>query len=401
MIVIVGGGIVGLVLATALARAQFPVTVVENKLPELAWEQTHLDARVSAINAVSQQILVNLDVWRQVATAAITRLQALRVWDHQGGGEIHFDSADIGEPQLGFIVENRALIKALWENLATFANVTLLCPQQPHKIMQAAGQVQLQLNDQTLIPAELIVGADGSHSWVREEMGVSLRERSYEQQALISVVQTVREHQNTGWQSFLSTGPLGLLPLADSHTAAIVWSNDISAAQRLMELTPMDFNQELSAALNHRLGAISCLTQPKLIPLIMRHAQEYVQPGLALVGDAAHTIHPLAGQGVNLGLLDVAALAQVLSEARQKQQDLGSLRVLRRYQRWRKGNNILMLAAMRGFKELFGYKADWLVRCRSQGLEVTNQLPWVKNFLMRYAIGQQEDLPDLARRSIP
>lgn len=398
MIVIVGGGIVGLVLAAALARANFPVTLVETKLPELQWENSSLDARVSAINAVSQQILVNLDIWQHINPAAITPLWGLTVWDHTGGGEIHFDSADIGEPQLGFIVENRALIKALWAHLAALPQVTLLCPGQPQKIIHNAAQLQLQLADQTLIPAQLIVGADGGHSWVRAEMGVNAHERSYQQQALVAVVHTVRAHQNRGWQSFLPAGPLGVLPLADPQTTAIVWSNTLPEAQRLMALTPLDFNQELSTALTNRLGAMTCLTPPQAIPLMMRHAEDYVQPHLALVGDAAHTIHPLAGQGVNLGLLDAAVLAEVLMTAREKRQDLGSLRVLRRYQRWRKGDNALMLAAMRGFKELFAAQSPWLVHCRSQGLNLTDHAGFLKNVIMRYAIGRSDDLPDLAKQ---
>lgn len=397
MIVIVGAGMVGLVLATALARANFAVTLVETHTPELQWPKNQWDARVSAINAVSQQILLNLEIWSQLSPETYAPLRGLHVWDHQGGGEIHFDSAEIGEKQLGFIVENRALIKALWENLATFKNVSILCPRRPEKIIHTPALLQLQLDDQTLIPAQLIIGADGGHSWVRDEMAVNVKERSYDQQALVAVVHCVRGHQNIGWQSFLPTGPLGVLPLADSQTTAIVWSNTLPSAQRLMALSAMDFNRELSVALNHRLGEMNCLTAPKQIPLVMRHAQDYVQPRCALIGDAAHTTHPLAGQGVNLGFLDAAVLAQVLMEARQKQQDLGSLRVLRRYQRWRKGDNTLMLAAMRGFKELFAADSAWLVQLRSQGLNLTDQAGFIKNAIMRYAMGRQGDLPALAK----
>ena len=396
MIVIIGGGIVGLVLATALARAHFAVTVIESHLADLSAQSARLDARVSAINAVSQQILMNLGVWQQIPSQEYAPLRGLCVWDHLGGGEIQFDSADIGEPQLGFIVQNRALIKALWEKAASMDNLTLLAPEKPAKIIYGATQLQLELTDHRLIPAQLIVGADGSHSWLREEMGVNVDERSYQQQALVAVVQTVRPHQNIGWQSFLPTGPLGVLPLADDHLTAIVWSNTIPTAQRLMTLSSSDFNQELTTALNNRLGMMSSLTTPQLIPLVMRHAQDYVQPRLALIGDAAHTIHPLAGQGINLGLLDAAVLAQVLIEAKDRQQDLGSLRVLKRYQRWRKGDNTLMLAAMRGFKELFASDVRWITQLRSQGLAMTNKMSVIKHLIMRYAMGRHGDLPELA-----
>lgn len=398
MVIVIGGGIVGLVLAAGLAKAQIPVTVVENKLPELQWQPQQFDARVSAINLVSQQILVNLNIWRQLATESVTPLRALQVWDHLGGGEIQFECAEIGKSELGFIIENRALIKALWEHLAACPSVTILCPSRPDKIIYpAGGGVQLILEDQTILPAELIVGADGSHSWVREQMGVKTQERSYEQQALITVVHSVRSHQNTGWQSFLPTGPLGVLPLADNQTSAIVWSNTLAQAQRLMLLSPQDFNQELTQALGSRLGMMTALAPIKQIPLIMRHAEQYVQPYFALIGDAAHTIHPLAGQGVNLGLLDAAVLAQVIAEAHHNRRALGALTVLRRYQRWRKADNTTMLAAMRGFKELFGSSNPWLTQLRSQGLSLTNQLPVIKNLIMRYAVGRSSDLPDLAK----
>lgn len=399
MIVIIGGGMVGLVMAAALARANLPVTVVESRQPILHWEPQSFDARVSAINLVSQRILSNLGIWPQLAASACAPLRGLQVWDHQAGGEIAFDGAEIGAAQLGFIVENRALIKALWEHLQTLPQVTLLCPRQPSQLIQDESGLQLQLDDQSRIAAELVIGADGAESWVRAQMQIPLQERSYEQQALIAVVKTEKPHQNIGWQSFLTTGPLGVLPLADAHQTAIVWSNTIEAAQRLLALSSVELNRELSLALDNRLGAMTALTELKMLPLIMRHATDYVQPRLALIGDAAHTIHPLAGQGVNLGLLDAAVLAQVIAEARQKHHDIGSLRVLRQYQRWRKGDNTLMLLAMRGFKELFGSASPWVAQLRSQGLNLTNHLGFIKNCIMHYASGQQSDLPDLAKYS--
>lgn len=388
MILIVGAGTVGLVLATTLARANLPVTLVEAQAPELHWEKNQPDARVSAINALSQQMLVNLDIWKQIKPEALAPLRGLKVWDSQGRGEIYFDSAYLGEPQLGFIVENRALIKALWENISTLKNITLRCPSQPCQIIHDTTQLQLQLEEGSLIPAQLIVGADGAHSWVRDRMGVPVEERSYEHEALVALARSIAPHENIGWQSFLPTGPLGVLPLADSQTTAIVWSNTESAAKHLMSLDPIDFNQALSAALDHRLGNMTCLTPLKRIPLMMRHVEHYVQPRLALIGDAAHTIHPLAGQGLNLGFSDAAALAQVIIEAHEKQQDIGSLRVLKRYQRGRKGDNTLMLLAMRGFKELFAQKSPCIVTLRSQGLNLANHVDSIKNLLMRYATGR-------------
>ncbi len=396
MIVIVGAGIVGLTFAAALVKMQIPVTIVESQLPEFEWSPQQLDAKVSAINNTSRNILINLGVWSHIPADSFCPLRGMQVWDHQGGGEIHFDSAQIGQPQMGFIIENRALIKTLWQHLQGNPLVNMICPGRPLSIVRGENQVQLLLDDQTVIPTQLLVGADGSRSWVREEMGVSLKERSYQQQAIIAVVESELPHQMMARQSFLSSGPLGILPLANGHLNAIVWSNEQLNADWLLSLSSTDFNRELGLALSYRLGKMTCLTPLKVIPLIMRHAEEYVQPHLALMGDAAHTIHPLAGQGVNLGLLDAAALAQVIVQAQRKDQDIGSIRVLKNYQRWRKGNNLCMSAAMRGFKELFGFEAPWLVELRSQGLNFTNHNDWIKQALIRYATGQQGDLPELA-----
>ncbi|MBS0349803.1 MAG: UbiH/UbiF/VisC/COQ6 family ubiquinone biosynthesis hydroxylase [Proteobacteria bacterium] len=406
MITIIGAGIVGLVLANALAGEQFAITLVDNKLPELTWPDNHLDPKVSAINMASWQILKNLKVWESINPSAIAPLRELQVWDKLGGGQIHFDCADIGAPQLGFIIENRALIKALWEKLAAFENVSILCPRHPSKLThivseQSPRPIEIQLDNGATILADLVVGADGGRSWVRDMMGVAIAERSYEQQALIFVAHSALEHRDTGWQSFLSTGPLGVLPLNDRFATAIVWSNTLPAAKRLLEMSSTDFNQELTTALDHRLGSMVCVSPLQAIPLVMRHAMVYVQPRLALIGDAAHTIHPLAGQGVNLGLLDAAVLAQVIADARNKQQDIGSLRVLTRYQRWRKAGNSIMLAAMRGFKDLFSREENWLIRCRSLGLDFTDHSHFLKKLFMDYAMGRQGDLPPLANHLAP
>lgn len=387
MIVIIGGGIVGLTLAAGLARAGISVTVVENRRPILQWEEKSWDARVSAMNMASQKILEHIGVWQMLPVCSVSPLRALQVWDAAGGGEIRFDSAEIGEAQLGFIVENRALIKVLWTFLETLKNVTLLYPRQPLKMTPDENHCRLELDDHTELFAQLVVGADGAHSWVREKMNMATRESSYEQKALIAVVQNEKPHQDTGWQSFLPTGPLGVLPLSDPSITAIVWSNTLPAAERLIRLDPAELNHTLSTALNHRLGQMRCLTPPVDIPLIMRHAEHYVGPRIALIGDAAHTIHPLAGQGVNLGLMDAAVLTEVMTQAHQKKQDIGALRTLRRYERARKGDNTIMLAVMRGFKELFGAQSPWLTQWRSQGLNLTNHLDFVKNEIMRRATG--------------
>lgn len=397
MIVIVGAGIVGLTLAAALGQNGFAVTLIESKPPVLGWDPQQLDAKVSAINLSSYQILKNIKAWGQLSANAMTPLKGLRVWDATGGSEINFDCKDLHLPQLGFIVENRALIKVLWELVSSLPNVTIQSPAIPEKIIQENNQCVLQLKDHSPVVAELIVGADGSESWVRQQMQIVAVTNSYQQEALTAVLETTKPHNGLGWQNFLESGPIGILPLHHPRQVAMVWSNDIEVAEQLKQSAPEKLADSVTKALDYRLGDMHLLTPVQVFPLFMRSADIYVGENTVLIGDAAHTIHPLAGQGVNLGLMDAAVLVEVLMEAKQKKQALGALKVLSRYQRWRKGDNTLMLTAMTGFKELFGSRNNWVVQFRNHGLTFTNHVPWLKNFFMRYAIGQRGDLPQLAQ----
>ncbi len=396
-VIIVGGGLVGLVLAHALAQATMTVAVIESKQPPLDWSASQLDARVSAVNLASTRILQNLNVWQALRSQAISPLRKMIVWDSRGGGEIEFDSATIGVAQLGSIVENREMIRVLWQQLQSSEQVDLRCPAKPSKLECHNEHVKLILSNQQTITASLIVGADGGRSWVREQMQTPWLERPYEQEAMVAIVNTKKPHQETAWQNFLSQGTIALLPLANKHHAAMIWSSEKTHAASLLERSQVQFNREVTNALDHRLGEIEVLNEPRAIPLVMRHAKHYVSERIALIGDAAHTIHPLAGQGVNLGFMDAATLAEVAIDAKHKKQDIGALKPLRRYERWRKGDNTMMLMAMRGFKEVFASEAPWLITTRSMGLNFTERFPGLKNFFIRYAVGKSSDLPILAR----
>ncbi len=373
-------------------------SLIETKPPALEWDAQQLDAKVSAVNLSSYQILKNIKAWPQLSASAMTPLKGLRVWDATGGSEINFDSKDLHLSQLGFIVENRALIKVLWELVSNMPNVTIQSPATPLKIIQDNNQCVLHLKDQSPVTAELIVGADGSESWVRQQMQITASTNSYQQEALTAVLETAKPHHGLGWQNFLDSGPIGILPLHHPRQVAMVWSNDVKIAEQLKQLTPEKLAESVAKALNYRLGEMKLLTPVQIFPLFMRSADVYIGENTVLIGDAAHTIHPLAGQGVNLGLMDAAVLVEVLVEAQQKKQILGAIKVLSRYQRWRKGDNMLMLTAMTGFKELFGSQNNWVVKFRNHGLTFTNHVPWLKNFFMRYAIGQRGDLPQLAQQ---
>lgn len=389
-VVVVGGGMVGLALAKALGDASIKTLVVESKAPLLEWQPTDVTARVSAINAATQQFLQHIGVQSLLHPQSISDLQCLRVWDAVGGGEIVFDSAEVGEAALGAIVENREIIRVLWKALEQHEHVELLCPATPEQLIHQDEGVRLVLSDGRDIDASLIVGADGARSWVRGQMNSVLTQRPYQHSAVVAVVKTELPHQQTGWQAFLGGGVVALLPLSDMHHCAIVWSVLPDEAEALVAKDPIAFNDELNNAFGSRLGRIEVCNIPQAIPLMMRHVRHYVEPRCALVGDAAHTIHPLAGQGVNLGFMDAACLSHSLIDAVEQGRDLGSMRVLRRYERARKGDNALMLAAMRGFKELFASQSPLVIQARNMGLQCVDRLSFVKNHFMSVALGPRD-----------
>ncbi|MFV9990641.1 MAG: UbiH/UbiF/VisC/COQ6 family ubiquinone biosynthesis hydroxylase [Coxiella endosymbiont of Dermacentor nuttalli] len=397
-VTIIGGGMVGLLLAALLANAKIRVAIVEEKSPLLCWNKSSLDPRVSAINAVSGRLLKKLGFWQDIRKSAYSPLIKLNVWDSIGGGEIIFDSVEVCASALGAIVENREITRVLWQKLKENPLVEFICPEHPCSVSHSEEFIDLEFSSQKKVQTSLLVGADGSHSWLRNQMNIDIQESSYEQSAVVSVVKTENPHEQTGWETFLPDAVLALLPLANPHNCAIVWSVSPEKATQLMAIDEKSFNTEISHTSNLRLGKIHRLTQPKVVPLIMRYAKKYLDSRMVLIGDAAHTIHPLAGQGVNLGFMDAACLAQCIIDARYKKLDVGSVRVLRRYERWRKGDNLMMLAAMRFFKEFFGTQLSLIVQMRTMGLMMTNRLNFVKNCFIKIAMGEVFDLPDLIIR---
>lgn len=396
-VIIVGGGIVGTALACALARAGLRIAVLEPQTPQPPGEP--MDLRVSALSMASQHLLANLGVWDNIPTQRCHPYSDMRVWD--GAGEIHFDSAELGSAQLGWIAENRAVHYALWQRAGTYATISLLCPARLAGFSQASdGSIRVDLEDGQRLRGQLIVGADGSRSKVRRLAGITTVGRDYHQQALVTTVRTEQPHADTAWQRFLPSGPLAFLPLADGQ-CSIVWSHHSEEASVLAELDDLTLGQQLTDALAERLGEVCVTGERATFPLRMQHAQRYVQPGIALVGDAAHTVHPLAGQGVNLGLLDAAALTQVLEHAAGRQRPLAALATLRRYERWRRGENHLMLHAMDMIQRLFGNALPPLAWLRTQGLSITDRLTPVKQVLARQAMGLNGHVPELARSFNP
>ena len=396
-LVIAGGGMVGSTLACALGQADLKIALLEGTPLERIRPGAELDARVSAISRASQRIFAAVGAWESMAAWRVSPFRDMRVWDAAGFGQIHFDSAAIGEPLLGWIIENRVVQHALLERARRLPAVDLLCPaalETAHAL--ETGLWRARLNDGREFTTRLLVGADGAQSQVRQRAGIGTSGWGYGQSAVVANVRAAEPHQETAWQRFLAAGPLAFLPLQDGR-CSIVWSTTPERAEALLALDDAGFAQALAEAFDRRLGMIVEVGPRAAFPLRLQHAQAYVKPGVALIGDAAHVVHPLAGQGVNLGLLDAAALAEVVADAVAAGQNVGALKILRRYERWRKGDNLLMLGVMDGFKRLFGATAPPVRLARNVGLNLTDAAGPLKHWIIRRAMGLDGDLPRLAR----
>jgi 2-octaprenylphenol hydroxylase len=399
-VVIVGAGIAGSALACALGSAGFRLALVEAGalapppaavVPGAETGVGDFDARVSAITPASTRFLRDIGAWEKIPSDLLCPYQHMFVWDAEGTGNIDFHAAELDAPELGHIVENRVLTGALLASVGECQDITLLNPARVLGLeYHESRSPRLLLEDGRELSAHLLVAADGALSRVRELAGFNTREWDYGHHALVATVQTAQWHDAAARQRFMPTGPLAFLPLPSHggrHFCSIVWSLEPELAQRLLELPDVEFLVELDRAIEHRLGDLPAVSTRHAFPLRQRHAVDYIKPGLALVGDAAHTIHPLAGQGINLGLRDVAVLAEELRLAAERGADPGSLEVLRRFQRRRKGENLLMMAAMDGFKRLFAERSLPLRWLRNTGMRLVGRTGPLKHQLMRHAMG--------------
>lgn len=393
-ILIAGGGMVGATLACALGGGRLRVGVIEPQaVPAPAPEY---GLRVSAISPASQAVFANLGAWEAMQARRVAPVERMHIWEQ--GGALDFDSAEIGAPCLAWIVENSVIVAALAARLQQFANVELLCPARLAAVDVDEQLVSVRLDDGRALRARLLVGADGASSRVRQAAAIDWRVHDLTQSAIVAVVQTERGHDGCAYQNFLPTGPLAFLPLPDPERVSIVWSADRARAEALMALADDAFDTELQAAFGERLGSVRLASRRAAIPLALGFAHDYCAHRIALIGDAAHTVHPLAGQGVNLGILDAATLAETLLAAAHAQRDVGAHAVLRRYERARKGADIGMQLVTGAFRYLFA--SDWpgVRMLRQSGLALTDRLPPLKHFFMRQASGLAGELPPLARR---
>jgi 2-octaprenylphenol hydroxylase len=394
-ILIVGGGMVGGTLACALGDTPLRIAVIESQ-PAAPAGTDAVDLRVSAITLASRAIFTNIGAWQGMCRRRVSALREMHVWDAQGSGAIHFDAAELGEAELGYIIENRVIVTAILERMTQLRDVDFLCPAEIAALRIDSACATVELTGGGTLTASLVVGADGAHSAVRAWSGIRSHGWSYHQTAIVATVRTALPHNAGAWQVFLPTGPLAFLPLNDG-LSSLVWSCDQGRAEELLRLDDQAFMRELSAAFGDRLGALQSVSRRAGYPLSLAHSDHYIGERIALVGDAAHRVHPLAGQGVNLGLLDAATLAQVLLDAAADKKDIGARAVLRRYERWRKGDNLAMLAVTDAFKRGFGSQRWPLVPLRNAGMNLADRLGPVKQLIMRHAVGLDGDLPQLAR----
>ncbi len=408
-VVIVGGGLVGTTLACALAvelGEAYRIAVIEARepspLPKID-ENSVFEPRVSALTQASRQLLTNIGVWPKMMQQRFGLMKTMCVWDADGTGRIQFHGEDLGQSELGFIVENRITVACLFARLNDFSNIELITPASIAELSapQADGSRLVALDNGRQLRTSLVVGADGAMSKVRDLAAIELQEKAYGQSAIVTTVKTEKPHQHTAWQRFLNSGPLAFLPLrttaGDDHFCSIVWSLDDEQVDDIMALDDGAFKIALERAFESTLGSVEQVAPRFKFPLRQRHAECYVKEGVALVGDAAHTIHPLAGQGVNLGMLDVAVLTEELKRAQQRELPAGHPSILKRYQRRRRGDNALMMGTMRGFKLLFGEGALPVRWLRNTGMSCLNDLEPLKNRVAANAMGLSGDLPALAR----
>lgn len=396
-VIIIGAGLVGSAMACALAAdprgEDLRIAVVEAGGEPRLYTGTEFDPRVVALTHASQELLDSVGAWALITQQRACPYTDMEVWDAEGTGSIHFDSREVHRPCLGHIVENGVATAALLQRLTAYPQITLVRPARVKHLLRLDDDqgIQVVLEDGGNLTGSLLLAADGANSKVRELANLATREWHYGHDAIVTTVRTEQPHQFTAWQRFLPSGPLAFLPLqtdsGDAHYCSIVWSADSDLAAQLMTLSDDDFARQLGAAFEQRLGAVTGVARRFSFPLRQRHAVDYIQPNLALLGDAAHTIHPLAGQGVNLGFLDVCAMRDEILRACGRQLPLADYSILKRYQRARKSHNLAMMGVMEGFKRLFGANqlpVRWL---RNEGMRQLNRVPLLKNAVVRQAMG--------------
>jgi 2-octaprenylphenol hydroxylase len=400
-VLVVGGGPVGACAAALLARgssgslAPLRICVLEPKRPQQPAFGSELDARVVAVSRASERILESAGAWAMVLGPRVGAYERMRIWHESTApaSALVFDAADVGEPNLGYIVENRLLQAALLDEFSAAGGHMESAELQA---LSVGSDVVTVDTSNGPLSARLVVGADGAKSAVRQAVGLTADIADFNETAIVATVATERSHEKTAWQRFMRDGTLAFLPLADG-TSSIVWSADNNIATGLLAMSPAEFETQLNRASDLALGPTRLVSDRITFPLKKLSAHRYVAHRCALIGDAAHVVHPLAGQGVNLGLLDAAALSQLLLDARAEREDPGALRVLRQYERWRKSEVAFMSTAINAFDRFLAHGSGPLSRLAQRGLGWVNRSQEIKRLFVSRALGVAGELPRAAR----
>ncbi len=398
-VVIVGAGMTGLSLACSLSGKGLRILVCDAvkpskqrsdaAAPEAGTHQfsSGFSPRVSSINLASESLLKRVGIWPLLDSSRLGRFTHMMVWDGEGTAFTEFDARDIQCDHLGHIIENDEITGALLQRLEGLTDVELVAPALLEEIRQGAEDLTLLFDLERSVSCKLVIGADGGNSTVRTLAGIDTRQWSYGHHALVTTLRTEHPHQATAWQNFTSRGPLAFLPLADDRLCSIVWSVEPDFCAHLKQMDAERFCALIGSAFEFRLGRIECVDKRYSFALQQRHGRRYVAERIALIGDAAHTIHPLAGQGVNLGLKDVEVLSQELLRALDRDISPGSLEILQRYERRRMADNLAMMAGMEGFVHLYGKQTPGLNWLRNTGMRLFNENRLVKNAAIKVATG--------------
>lgn len=385
-LVIVGAGIIGLILACYLQDQGLRIGIIDKETSNTA-SSLISQLRFIAVTLTSQHSLQELNVWQRLNKNQCAPFRSMQVGESGQTAQLFFDSADIGEVCLGYIVNNFDLEQALYAQAKTDNELTWFAPDALVDMQVEEQQVLVTLASGTQISTCLLIGADGEQSKVRQLANLHIKATDYAQRALIATVQTERMHDETARQIFLANGPLAFLPLKDAYHCSIVWSNTPEEIQRLESMNDESFCEELTRVFEQCLGQVISTSARLSYPLKTQEAEYYVKSGVALIGDAAHTLHPLAGQGANLGMADAQCLAKVILEANKKHRSIGAYHTLRRYERERRFYNRVMMGGVDGIKYLFASPNPMIRKTRQFGLGLINKTACLKNVIARYAMG--------------
>jgi len=389
-VIVVGGGMVGLAFACALKDSGLHIVVIERGDAPL-FESLGKDCRVSAIVLGNQRILEGLGAWKHLAADA-QAMQRMTIWDGQNPGGISFDGLEIEAEALGYLVENSKLVAALRKTILAYDHIEVISPASVLSVTHEDACVRVHLDDGNIFEAPLLVGADGANSWVREQADIGIYTRDYTQKGIVATVRPRMPHRAVAYQRFTDSGPLAMLPMTDG-LCSIVWSQFNDEADRLMALDDAGFLGDLNMTFGPVLGCIEEVARRAAFPLKARLAMHLVRPRLALIGDAAHTIHPLAGLGVNLGLRDAMVLAQEIVDAKKYEEDWGELDVLNRYMKQRLPDVLSVMGSMESFHRIFTTPIPGLNRLRGIGMKTLGNAGVIKRLLMQNSTGLNLPVP--------